>query len=570
MERLEDTVRAFSASGRVFFIFLTGLLIVSVAALLYMLNSALLVAIPSRGGTWSEGIVGAPRFINPVLAVSDADEDLSSLVYSGLLKATPRGDYTPDLAESYAVSPDGRTYTFTLRQNATFQDNTPVTADDVVFTIAKTQDPALKSPQRANWSGVVVQKINNKTVSFTLKQAYAPFIENLSLGILPKHLWQNISDDEFPFTQLNTSPIGSGPFSVSNVSKTSSGVPSSYTLTAFKQHAGGAAFLDSISFRFYQNEDDLIDGLKKGEVGAASSVSPAKLGELSNLSATHAPLNRVFGVFFNQNQSEILRDSGIRKALSDAVDRDELVHKVLGGYGSPLVGPLPPSVLPQNITTTSATSSPLKNSLDTAKTELAALGWQAGPTGVLQKTTGSGKTAKTVTLSFALSTGNVPELRAAAEYLRKTWEELGVHVEVGVYDQGDLTQNVIRPRKYDALLFGEVVGREPDLFAFWDTSERLDPGLNIAMYANSTVDHMLEQLRITQDDSQRQAIYQQFTQAIIKDTPAVFLYAPDFVYIVPKDIQGLDLGFIETPSDRFLSITEWHRQTDYVWPWFAR
>ncbi len=567
MERMEDTVRAFSSSGRAFFIFFTTLLVISVGGLLYILNASLLVAVPTRGGAWSEGIVGAPRFINPVLAISEADQDILSLVYSGLLKATPKGDYMPDLAESYTISPDGRTYTFVLRPKIVFQDNTPVTADDIVFTIAKTQDTVLKSPERANWNGVLVQKINERTVSFTLRQAYAPFVENLTIGILPKHAWQSVTDDDFAFNPMNTTPIGSGPFIVSKVSKSSSGVPSSYTLRAFPGYVHGVPYLDTINFRFYQNEDSLIDGLKKNEVSAASSISPARLNELSDLSATHAPLNRVFGVFFNQNQSDVLRDSTVRQALNDSIDRDELVRLVLGGYGSPLTGPLPPSVLQQSSTAKASTSN---TSLETARAKLTAAGWQPGPTGTLQKTTGSGKTVKTIMLSFSLSTGNVPELRAAAEYLRKVWSDLGVHVEIGVYDQGDLTQNVIRPRKYDALLFGEVIGREPDLFAFWDTSERIDPGLNIAMYANSTVDHMLEQLRITQDENQRKGLYQQFTDAIAKDTPAIFLYAPDFVYIVPKDIEGLDLGFIETPSDRFLSVTGWHRQTDYVWPLFAR
>jgi len=131
-----------------------------------------------------------------------------------------------------------------------------------------------------------------------------------------------------------------------------------------------------------------------------------------------------------------------------------------------------------------------------------------------------------------------------------------------------LSENVIRPRKYDALLFGEVVGREADLFAFWDSSQRNDPGLNIAMYANSTADTLLEQLRTTSDAAQRASLYSKFEVQLQADNPAIFLYAPDFVYSVPNDLQGLNLGFIETPSDRFLSVTQWHRQTDYVWPIF--
>ena len=550
------------------FYFFAGLLVISAAALLYILNIDLLVSVPTKGGSLSEGIIGAPRFINPVLAVSDADRDITALVYSGLLKANPTGGYTPDLAESYTVSPDGKVYTFVLRPSAKFEDGVPVTADDVLFTIQKTQDPMLKSPEQANWSGISVQKIDDHTVSFTLQQAYAPFIENLTMGILPKHLWQSVSDDEFPYSDLNSMPVGSGPFKVDSLSRTSSGLPSSYKLVGANHYALQHPYLSDITFHFYQNEDDLVDGLKKGEVRAASGVSPSRLSELSGLTIDHAPLNRVFGVFFNQNQSAVLRDSTVRDALSAAIDRDDLVRQVLGGYGDPLTGPLPPSVLPPNFITTDTVNT--SDLIAQAKNTLLKAGWQPGPSGILQKTTGSGKSVTTQPLSFSISTGNVPELRAVAEYLRKTWGAVGADVHVQIYDQGDLTQNVIRPRKYDSLLFGEVIGREPDLFAFWSSSERLDPGLNIAMYANANVDKILSQLRATTDENQKTALYQQFTSSVLKDDPAVFLYAPDFVYIVPKDIAGLDLGFIETPSDRFLSVTSWHRATDRVWPVFAQ
>jgi peptide/nickel transport system substrate-binding protein len=164
----------------------------------------------------------------------------------------------------------------------------------------------------------------------------------------------------------------------------------------------------------------------------------------------------------------------------------------------------------------------------------------------------------------------VPELRATAEYLRQQWAKVGAKVDVKIFDQGDLSQNVIRPRKYDALLFGEVVGRELDLFAFWHSSQRNDPGLNISLYANSTADKVLEELRETSSDDKRLDLYNQFAAELKKDVPAVFLYAPDFVYSIPQDIVGVDLGFIETPSDRFLSAPQWHRETDYVWPIFGR
>ncbi len=569
----EDTYRALSSTSRAIFILLATTLVVSSVGLVYILNDRLLTSVPTYGGSLSEGIIGSPRFINPVLAISDADRDLSILVYSGLLRATPEGQYVPDLAQSYTLSDDGTVYTFILRADATFHDGSPVTADDVVFTVAKAQDAAIKSPLRANWNGVVVEAVDPHTVRFTLRQRYAPFIQNLTLGILPKHLWQNISAEEFPFSDLNTSPVGSGPFVVKDISRTPSGIPSSYVLEANADYALGKPYLSSLVLDFYQNESTLGSALARGDIEAASGLSPAALASMPDKNVERASLNRVFGVFFNQNQSEVLRDLDIRRALEESIDQKRLVASVLGGYGTPLTGPIPPEIFGASDNTAASVQ---ESATDTdalvlaAQDKLIAKGWQKNDTGILEKTTGKGKDAKTVTFSFSLSTGNVPELRAAAEYLRRQWVALGADVDIKIFDQGDLSQNVIRPRKYDALLFGEVVGRGFDLFAFWHSSQRNDPGLNVASYANLTADKILEDLRETSDDTQRQALYAKLKVELDHDIPAVFLYAPDFVYSIPKDVQGLKLGFIETPSDRFLSAPYWHREVEYVWPLFSK
>jgi peptide/nickel transport system substrate-binding protein len=565
--QVHDTYLQFSQGSRALFLFLAAVCIVSSVSLLYLLNETLLVPVPTYGGSLSEGLIGSPRFINPILAVSDSDRDLTALIYSGLLRANSSGDYVPDLAESYSVSPDGKTYTFIMRSDATFHNGTKITADDVVFTIQKAQDPALKSPVRANWDGVTVAAIDARTVQFTLKQPYAPFVENLTMGILPKSLWQGVSAEEFSFTDLNTDPVGSGPFKVENISRSASGIPTSYELKPFTKYALGEPYLQNLTLRFYQNEGSVVEALKNNEIQSASGISPVNAETLKGYDVNKAPLNRVFGVFFNQNQSVVLRDKDVRKALQDATDRDALLEQVLGGYGSPLTGPVPPSLITSTISTSTAASSTGDKALD-AQVMLIRKGWKLVD-GVLQKTSGSGKNVTTETLTFSLATDNVPELRASAEFLKQQWERMGAKVNVQIYAQGDLSQNVIRPRKYDALLFGEVIGRELDLYAFWDSSQRNDPGLNIAMYANSTADKVLAQLRTTSSDTERATLYRQFEEQLEADIPAIFLYAPDFVYIVPKELEGLNLGFIETPSDRFLSVTDWHLETDAVWGIFA-
>jgi peptide/nickel transport system substrate-binding protein len=561
LDKAQHTLDSFTASGRALFLFFAALCAASTIGLVYVLNASLLVAAPARGGSLTEGLLGSPRFINPVLALSDADRDLTALAYSGLLRATPDGGYEPDLASGYTVSDDGRVYTFTMRDGATFHDGTPVTAEDVAYTVQKIQDPALKSPLRANWDGVIAEAPDARTVRFTLKAPYAPFIKNLTLGILPHALWGGASDEEFSFSELNSSPVGSGPYRVEKVTRTASGIPSSYQLKPFAGYALGQPYL-SLTLRFYQNEDDLVQALKKGDIDAASGLSPEKLAGLKGANIATAPINRVFGVFFNQNQSELLRQKPVREALDAAIDREDLVSKVLGGYGTPLSGPVPPSALPQ----LEGSSTP--KGLEAAREILAQDGWEMGENGVLMKE-GSGPGAEAQALSFDLATANVPELRAAAQYLHDEWSKLGVQANVKVFEAGDLSQNVIRPRHYDALLFGEVIGRELDLFAFWHSSQRNDPGLNVAGYANADADRALEELRQTSEPARRAALYREFSDELAADVPAVFLYAPDFVYSIPNDIQGLDLGLIETPSDRFSSVTQWHREVDYVWPWFA-
>jgi len=563
----QDTVAELGRGGRALFLFFSVLLLISSASLAYMLKEAFVVKVPSRGGIVSEGLIGSPRFINPILAISDADRDLTALVYSGLLRATPTGSYAPDLAADYVVSPDGLTYTFTLRQGLTFHDGSPLTSADVVYTVQKAQDPALKSPLRANWDGVAVEAQDAATIRFTLTSAYAPFIENLTLGIIPQARWSQVSAEEFPFSELNAEPVGSGPYRVGSVSRASSGIASSYTLRSFNNYALGEPYLGTLTVRFYQSEAALLTALQRGEVDSASGISPANLSDLVQENIRTSPLNRVFGVFFNQNQSALLRDKSVRQALNDSINRQELVDQVLGGYGTPLLTPVPPTLLALAPRDTATTSS--LERAEVARESLIAKGWALGEDGVLFKTTGTGNTAATVKLEFDLATANVPELRAAAEYLRVAWERMGVKVNLKIFEQGDLAQNVIRPRKYDALLFGEVVGRELDLFAFWHSSQRNDPGLNVAGYANANADDALEALRATADTSKRQELLSTLLAELQTDLPAVFLYAPDFVYSVPNDIAGVDLGFIETPSDRFLSLPGWHRDSDRVWPIFA-
>ena len=546
---------------------LIAVLAIGMFILISKINEKISITVPKQGGTLIEGLIGSPRFVNPLLSLSDADRDLTSLVYSGLLKVTPEGELAPDLAASYNVSESGLEYRFTLKDNIYFQDGHPVTADDFIFTIQKAQDPNLKSPRRASFEGVTTEKLNDREIKINLKQPYAPFLENMTLGVLPKHLWKDIEPEQFPFSELNVKPVGSGPYSVNKVNRDSSGVPLSYTLSAFKKYDSGAPFVKKIIFRFFANEERLLDAYGKGEIQAANSISPDKAPLILKLGGVlvKSPLPRVFGVFFNQNQTTIFADREVRAALDKAINKKLIVEEILRGYGTPLDSPIPPDVF---LKTESSTTPPdFQGDEKTAKDILLKAGWKLNAQeGVLEKKT----KASTEKLSFSLATSNAAELKAVAELIKVAWERLGAKVELKIFEPGDLNQNVIRPRKYDALLFGEIVGRDLDLFAFWHSSQRNDPGLNIALYTNIKTDKLLEEARTIQDNKVRLKKYEEFEAEIKREIPVVFLYAPDFIYAVPKKIKGLKISRVTVPADRFLRIEKWFIETEKVWRIFAK
>jgi len=552
LNRLSGYVQELSSGDRVVFYTLAIILGVISFISLSALEQSLLEKVPAYGGIITEGEVGNPQFINPLLAISDADRDLSTLTYAGLMGLSGSGVLVPVLAESYTISTDGKTYTFVLRKNAKFTDGTAVTANDVVFTVRKAQDPALKSPEYANWSGVTVDAVDQETVRFTLTKAYTPFLGLTTLGILPARLWQNISDTEFPFSALETSPVGSGPFKVASISRDSSGLIQSVSLTENSQYVLGRPYLDGIRFKFYSNAEDLSRALSSGAIESTYGVP--KKGALT------APYARVFGVFFNPNENQVYTRIEVRKALSLAVDRKKIVNNVLGGYATPLMGPIPPGKEVQQVSVAQS-----DDPITAATQVLQASGWTYDGTARVWKNVSAKKTLDTITIR----TSNVPELKNVASAVKADWEKLGIPVNIELYEPGDLSQNVIRPRKYEALLYGMVIDRDQDLYAFWDSQERNDPGLNIAMYTNKTVDALLEDARGTANEKVRVLDLQKIEAAIAADYPAAFIYAPNFIYVLPSDVQGAVLPQIITPADRFATIASWYRYTDAVWPFFV-
>lgn len=555
---------------------------ISLLIILNHLNSQISVELPEYGGTVTEGIIGTPTLVNPVLAISDADKDITALVYSGLMRNTPNGDIVTDLAESYKVSTDGTQYTFILKEGLKFHDNKPLTVDDIIFTINKIKDPLLKSPKRTQWEGVEVIKKDDRTITFVLKQPYASFIDNTTLGILPQNLWASLSPAEFGLSGQNIKAIGSGPYMISSVSRNKENVPTSYHLSYFKNFILGKPYIKNINIVSYSNEKELVQALKNGSVDQAGGISPVYANDLSkdNFNIKTSVLPRVFGIFFNSSENKILSDISVRKAINIAIDRNSIIESVLYGYGVPMQSPVPKG-MEDEIGISSGTKE--DGNIEKAASILEASGWKKGEDGIYQKgntkqvTTGTGKNKKTkivstgpaTKLGFSITTGDTPELKETAEKIKEEMLPLGINIDIKIYETGQLNQ-IIRSRKYEALLFGQIINHESDLFAFWHSSQRSDPGLNIAMYSNKTIDIILESVQKVLEKVDRTNKYAQFTTQFTQDLPAVMIYSPSYIYIMSPNIHIENEGTIKAPYERFSAIYSWYKNTNKVWKVFQK
>lgn len=532
--------------------------------LIFAINQYYSEVTPTRGGVIIEGVVGTPRFVNPALAQTRADQDVTMLVYNGIMKIAPDGTLVNDLAESIEVSNDGLTYHVTLRKDVVFHDETPLTARDVVFTIRLIQDPDLKSPLRGNWTNVTIEEVNEYELNIILEEPYAPFIENFTVGIMPAHIWSNLPTEQIPFSQLNTEPIGSGPFKVTAAKRDASGIINHYTLNA-NQENNNDPKIDAIGLDFFSNEDQLLTALKEGSITATAYVSPEHLSEVRDegYNLIEEPLPRTFGIFFNQNRSAALRDPAVRKALTVALDRDVLISTSLYGHGVPTSAPTT-FTAPKLESVDSIVSSTTKTRAAQAIAILEDNGWAKNNLGLWEKKIDN----EDVILSITLRTSNAPLFGSLTDSIIEQWEAAGVEVTTEQFEQTGLIQSVIRPRDFEALLFGLDMSRSYDLYPFWHSSQQDDPGLNIAQYTNVEVDTLLEKARKEQYGPARVESLQAASAIIMNEHPAIFLFQPTFTYVISSGMTITEMKNLGRPTDRFNNVTQWHTESDSLWPIF--
>ncbi|UZE93254.1 MAG: hypothetical protein IB617_00155 [Candidatus Nealsonbacteria bacterium] len=305
--------------------------------------------IPAESGVYIEGVIGSPRFINPLYAAaSDVDRDLTELIFSGLMKYDSEGNIQTDLAKEYKILENGRIYEFNLKENVVWQDSEPLTADDIIFTIEAIQNSEVKSPLRAMWLGVTVEKISALSLRFELKNKSSVFLENCTLKIMPKHIWEKILPKNFLLSQANLTPIGTGPYRLESLSKDIGGRIISLDLVKNPFYFSKLPYLSKISFRFFESKESeeaerqLIASYQKGEIDGFSLNSLKSLPEKGNVYNFTIP--RYFTVFFNPEESKALSDKKVRLALNHGTNKEEILNNVLSGQGKIVHSPIIPDV----------------------------------------------------------------------------------------------------------------------------------------------------------------------------------------------------------------------------------
>jgi peptide/nickel transport system substrate-binding protein len=512
---------------------------------------------PKEGGEYQEGLIGQPQYINPIYAsINEVDADLTKLIFSGLLKYDKNQRLVPDLASSWSLSEDEKTYTFFLRKNVKWHDGEPFTAEDVIFTIETIQDQSFKSPLWISFQGVEIKKINNYQIEFILEEPFTPFSSLLTLGILPKHIWQGIGPEQVSLAEANLKPIGTGPFRFEKFIKNQRGEIKSYILERNENYYGRKPYLKKITFKFYQEPLEAIFALKKKKIQGLFYLPKDFKEEIGScckdLNHHLLYLPQYTALFFNQKKAPLLAHKGIRLALAHATDKEKILREVLENNGEIIHGPLLPGAPGFN-------PALRKYPFDLKRADelLEKAGWQKFKKeegGVVRK-------KNEEILKLTLTTVDQEENRKVAEIIQKTWQKVGVQLDLQIIPSEEIQRKVIKSRDYQILLYSIITGFDPDPYPFWHSSQIDHPGLNIALFSFKEADQVLEEARMTMDEKARHEKYQHFQNILIEQIPAIFLYSPTYTYLQEKNIRGFGVRRINSSFDRFANIEEWYVRT---------
>jgi len=510
---------------------------------------------PVTGGVYTEALVGAPGRLNPVLDYyNPADRDVDRLLYSGLINFDDRGVPQADLAESWGVSQDGKTYNFAMRPDAKWHDGEPVSADDVLFTIELLRQDNSPIPEdlRQFWKDVQVTALDEKNLQFRLPEAFAPFLDYLTFGVLPKHLLETVPAGELANAPFNLAPVGSGPYRFSRF-LTENGQIQGVVLSAFEDYYFDRPFIDEIVFRYFPDASSALAAYKSGEVTGVSVIPTEILADAlkePDLKLYTGRQPRLTLAYMNLKDPKLpfFQDADIRRALLMGLNRQGMVDQILSGQALLADGPILPG--------TWAYYDGLER-LDYDPEAALKLIKEAG---YALPASGEGPREKDgVPLAFELAHPDDPQNTAIAEAMKRDWERLGVDVTLKAMPFQELLSDHLESRNYQAALVELNLSRfpDPDPYPFWDQAQ-ITGGQNYANWDDRQASEYLEQARVTADLGERAKAYKNFQVRFANETPALPLFYPVYSYGVDQQVQGVRMGPLFDTSDRFATVLQWY------------
>lgn len=548
--------------------------------------------VPKEGGEYREGLIGVPKYINPLYSsVSDVDNDLTYLIYSSLFKRGKNGELVLDLADNYEISSDSKTYTITIVEGAKWHTTgEPITVDDVIYTFNAIKDNAYKSPLRISYSGVEVEKIDDRKLKFILAEAYAPFLELLTFGILPSSVWSQIPADSTHLAELNIKPIGSGPYLFKNLKMDKSGNVKEFSLEINQQYYRQKPYVN-LTFKFYPNFEEAIAALNGNQIDGISYLPGQMKSGVDSLNTYNLHklyLPQLTALFINQKSNPALAGSEVRQALAYATDKNSIINDVLSGDAYSVDGPIIANSFAyyadiKKYGYNEASSTKLLDDQGWKLTEVkaeeidaaqkildnteAAADDKAKAQQIIDLGQGDWRKKGEDFLVINMVTVDRDENNLVLGQVKTQWEKIGVKTIINTYPNSEMQNTVIKPRNFDVLFYALVMGTDPDPYPFWHSSQGGGKGFNIIDYSNKEVDQLLEDARIATDQKTRQEKYKRFQEIIAEDEPVIFMYSSAYSYIQNKIIKGFDVKNIYLPRDRFANINEWYLKTSSKIDW---
>jgi peptide/nickel transport system substrate-binding protein len=506
--------------------------------------------VPSTGGRLGIGIVGRPDKINPLLGSQNpVDNELINLVFDGLLRRDEDGAPLPALAESWTVSGDGKTLNLVLRDDISWHDGRAVTSKDVMFTYGLIQDEDFPAPEylKSLWSSVVISSTNETSVELTLPQPYGPFLDALTIGILPAHLLGNIPPDQIENHPFNRAPIGTGPFAVSQVFDwEQTGL---LRLIPAPQYWQGAVKIDTLDYHFYPDYASLAGAFSTGNVQAVAGLSSEAVPDflvLPGFRLFTSPNRQITQLLFNirDNASPLLKSEVGRKALSAGTNRPLLIDEAVDGQGVVIDGPFVPGDWAFDLDAIEGIGF---NPAETSRI-LDELGWLPAEGGTGRERDGE---PLVLTMVYPDDTSN----RRIAEALDDQWAQIGIEAALVAVAPDEMSETLSNGT-FDVAIVDVLTPVDPDLYDFW-SQEAIINGQNYGGWNNRLASEALESGRQLYETVERIPYYSSFLRAFNEDLPAFALFRHVENFAVSETIRDAEVGLFQQPRERFETLTDW-------------